>query len=217
MKKIVFLGCENSHSKQFLTYIKEDKKYKDIEVVGCYSIEDKAKNDLADTFGIKALSKFDEANDKVKGVIVTARDGNFHFKFVKPYLKKGMTVFVDKPITISEEDAVALAKLAKKNGVKLLGGSSLIFDENIKKFREQNFKEKSFGGFVRAPISMNNPYGGFYFYSEHLVDMVCYIWGFYPKSVIARDYKDHISITFKYQDYDVEGIFGKDNYVYYIK
>ena len=37
MKRIAFLGCENSHSATFLNFIKNDEKFADIEVVGVYS------------------------------------------------------------------------------------------------------------------------------------------------------------------------------------
>lgn len=215
MKKIVFLGCENSHSKQFIGYINEDEKYNDIEIVGVHSLLDKkAEEDLANQFSLKRLNDYSDAKDEVEGVIVTSRHGGYHLEFVKPYLKPGMTAYVDKPVTISEEDALELAKLAKKNNVKLTGQSSLILDENVEELRKLVAKKGTLGGFVRAPINLNNPHGGFYFYSEHLVDMVLHIFGWYPNSVIANEYKDQVTVTFKYDDFEVTGLFGIDNYVY---
>ena len=32
MKKIVLLGCENSHSTQFASYVRDDKKYSDVDI-----------------------------------------------------------------------------------------------------------------------------------------------------------------------------------------
>ena len=34
MKKIVILGCENSHANQFLNFIRDRQEFSDIEVVG---------------------------------------------------------------------------------------------------------------------------------------------------------------------------------------
>ena len=39
------------------------------------------------------------------------------------YLKAGIPMFVDKPITIEEEEAVSLARIAKYKGIPLCGGS----------------------------------------------------------------------------------------------
>ena len=32
MKKIVILGCENSHANSFLDFIRDEEKYKDVEL-----------------------------------------------------------------------------------------------------------------------------------------------------------------------------------------
>lgn len=37
MKKIVILGCENSHADTFLGFMAKDKKYADVQTVGVYS------------------------------------------------------------------------------------------------------------------------------------------------------------------------------------
>jgi len=214
-KKIVILGCENYHARQFLTYIKENEKFKDVEVLGVHSLLDKpAEEKLANDFGAKRLNLYTDCVDQVDGVIVTARNGNYHYQFAEKYLKSGITAYIDKPITITEDDAIKLANLAKKNNVKLTGQSSLLFEPAIKELKEIKEEKGCIGGFVRAPISMDNPHGGFYFYAEHLVDMLLDIFGWYPKSVFAREYEGSISVTFKYEGYDVLGLFSKDSYFY---
>ena len=40
MKKVVILGCENSHADDFLRIINENKEFSEIEVVGVYSKEE---------------------------------------------------------------------------------------------------------------------------------------------------------------------------------
>jgi len=214
-KKIVILGCENYHARQFLGYIKENPKFNDIEVLGVHSLLDKpAEEKLASDFSVNRLNDYNDFAGKVDGVIVTARNGDYHLQFAEKYFKSGITAYIDKPVTIKEEDAMALAYLAKKNDVKLTGQSSLIFHPSIVELKKVKEDKGCIGGFVRAPISMNNPHGGFYFYAEHLVDMVLEIFGWYPKSVFARDYEGSISVTFKYEGFDVLGLFSKDSYFY---
>ena len=95
MKKIVILGCENSHADTFLGFIKNDEKYKDVEVIGVYSTDAGAAEKLSETYGVKVMDSYDEAVGKVDGVIVTARRGNQHYEFAKPYIASGVPMFID--------------------------------------------------------------------------------------------------------------------------
>ncbi len=123
MKKIVILGCENSHADMFLGFMKGNEKYADLQVAGVYSDDKTAAEKLAEKYGVKVMSAYDEAVGKVDGVIVTARHGNNHYKYAAPYIKTGVPMFIDKPVSIAETDALKLARECKAAGVKLTGGS----------------------------------------------------------------------------------------------
>ncbi len=218
MKKIVILGCENSHADMFLEYIKSNPKYSDVEVVGVYSHEIEASRRLEKNFGVKVLDAFDQEVGKVNGVIVTARHGDNHLKYARPYFQKGVTMFIDKPITISEQEAVELVSLAKEKGVKLTGGSSLRYDAFIQELSSDAKNEvdgQTVGGLVVCPISMNNSHGKFYFYAQHLVESVAKIFGYYPKSVSAFNKENALTVVFHYNSYDVTGIFMNEVYTCY--
>ena len=74
MKKIVMLGCENSHVDTFLTIMKNNPdKYRDIAVIGVYSEEAEAMERVCATFGVPAMKTFDEAVGIADGVVITAR------------------------------------------------------------------------------------------------------------------------------------------------
>ena len=63
-----------------------------------------------------------------------------------------------------------MVALAEKTGTILCGGSSLEHLEPVKKLAEL-VKEKDgeiYGGHVTAPVKMDNLYGGFWFYTQHL-------------------------------------------------
>lgn len=218
MKKIVILGCENSHANTFLSFCRDNPKYSDIEVVGVYSDEVEASNKLAEEFGVKVMPAYDGAVGQVDGVIVTARHGNNHYKYAKPYIASGVPMFIDKPITIEEEDAIRLARECKAAGVRLTGGSSIVhetFVKTLKKEREEDIDGKTLGGLVRCPVSMENAYGNFFFYSEHLVGVMSEIFGYYPKSVKVFQNGNVITVIFRYADYDTVGLYTEGCYSYY--
>lgn len=218
MKRIAILGCENSHANTFLGFIRDDEKYKDVEVVGVYSHDENASKKLNETFGVPVLSSYDEAVGKVDGIIVTARHGDNHYKYAKPYIASGIPMFIDKPITINEDEAISFMNECCEAGVRVTGGSSVVHNDwvqNLKNERENNVDGETLGGFVRCPISLKSPNGGFFFYAEHLVGVMSEIFGYYPKSVKAFLNEKKLTVVFRYENYDVTGLFADENYSCY--
>ena len=186
MRKIAILGCENSHANNFLKFIKEKEEFSDVEVVGVYSDDITACEKLRDTFGVPILDSFTDALGKIDGLIITARHGDNHYKYAKPYIASGIPMFIDKPITISEEEAVEFMKDLKAAGTRISGGSSLKFADGVIELKKDFLSDaggKTLGGYVRAPYQSENQYGGFYFYAQHLIETVCEIFGRFPLSV----------------------------------
>ena len=218
MKKIAILGCENSHASNFLEYIYNGEKYNDIEVVGVYSNEPESSRKLNEKYGVKVLDGYADAVGHIDGLIITARHGDLHYEYAKPYLDSGIPMFIDKPLTIKESDATEFLNELKTRGIKVSGGSSLKHDfgvKTLKKEREERVDGETLGGFVRAPLNMNNVYGGFYFYAPHLVEVVSEIFGRYPEAVEADRKEKITNVKFIYDGYSVNGMFVDDNYVYY--
>ena len=218
MKKVVILGCENSHADSFLKYFKEDERFSDVDVIGIYSNEPDAAKRLSEQFGVKILDNFDDAVGQVDGVIITARHGDNHYKYAKPYIQSGVPMFIDKPITVNEDEAVEFMRELKANNVRICGGSSINKDTSVikplKKEHLENAGGKTIGGIARAPLSCEEQYGGFFFYAQHLVEGVCEVFGRYPKSVFATRNDDRVNVLFKYDTYEVYGVFVEGNYVY---
>ena len=218
MKRIAILGCENTHADAFLKCIKEKEGFSDVDVVGVYSDDRSAAEKLNEKFGVPIMENYADAVGKIDGLIITARHGDKHYPFAKPYIDSGIPMFIDKPITINEGEAVEFMRALKAKGIRFCGGSSLKQDEFVRKLKEERLSEvggKTVGGYVRAPYQSENAHGGFYFYAQHLVEMVCEIFGRFPISVTARKNGDQIHVLFHYEDYDCVGLFCDRNYTYY--
>lgn len=218
MKKIVILGCENSHADFFLKNISEKTEFSDMQVVGVYSEEASAAEKLNEKFGVSVMENFDDLVGQVDGVIITARHGDNHLKYALPYIESGVPMFIDKPITASETDIIELMKRLKASKVKFCGGSSLKQDDIVRqlaKARDSVENGKTIGGFVRAPYSKENAYGGFSFYAQHLVEIVCEIFGRFPLSVVATENENTINTIFNFEDFSCCGLFANGNYLYY--
>ena len=218
MKRIAILGCENSHANAFLKFIKEKEEFSDVLVVGVYSDERVAAEKLREQFGVPVLETYSEAVGKIDGLIITARHGDNHYKYAKPYIDSGIPMFIDKPITISEDEAIEFMRRLRDSGVRISGGSSLkqdVYVRRLKQDAEDRVGGATIGGLVRAPYQSENAYGGFYFYAQHLVEMVCEIFGRFPLSVTAKQNGKQLHVLFHYGDYDCVGLFCDNNYFYY--
>ena len=126
-------------------------------------------------------------------------------------------MFIDKPITVDEDDAVAFMRACRAAGVRLTGGSSCVHAEEVQRLRaarEQNEGGRTLGGIVRGPIDLESRYGGFWFYAQHVTEILCEIFGRYPTSILACERQDAITAVFRYPDYDATAFFADHSYVY---
>ena len=218
MKKIVILGCENSHANAFLKHMKTRPELAHIQCIGVYSDDVAAAQKLHDEFDVPVMASFDEAVGKVDGIVITARHGDHHYRYAKPYMDSGVPMFIDKPITCTEADAVEFLSQLKAKGIKVTGGSSLRHAFEIVQLKQACAAQvggSTVGGIVRAPLNMDNPYGGFYFYSQHLVEMVLEAFGRYPDAVQVTAAKDAYTVLFHYGDFTVSSLYTVGSGEYY--
>lgn len=218
MYKIAILGCENSHANSFLDFVIKDKLYDDVEIIGVYSDDEEAANKINAEYGVPVAKNYDEFVGKADGIMITARHGDNHYKYAKPYIESGIPLFIDKPITVSEEDALNLKSDLIKSGTKVCGGSVCKFPAFVKELKKAVL-EKSYGtvygGLIRGPIIMENDYGNFFFYSQHVVQVMCEIFGYFPNSVKAYVNGNVITCVVRYDDYDVNIVYTDGDSAFY--
>lgn len=206
MFKVAILGCENSHARTFMRQVLVNKCVEDIEFVGVYSEDEAAGQKLNAEFGVYVAKNYDEFVGKIDGLIITARHGDHHYEYAKPYIESGIPMFIDKPITCSEEDAKAFEKELKANNVPVCGGSVCVLTDHIqemKKLVESQEKGKILGGHMRAPVNLENAWGNFFFYAQHLVQVMVEVFGYDPKSVQAFRNDEVVTCVVRYEKYDV--------------
>lgn len=209
MYKIVILGCENSHANNFLRLIAEGH-YPEIEVIGIYSNEPEAVQKLHEQFGTPIMADYADAVGRVDGVMITARHGDNHYKYAKPYLDAGIPMFIDKPITCTEEEAVAFMRDVRDRGIRLCGGSTCAALAETLSLAEDARTEALGavrGGAIVSPYQPNSPYGGFTFYAQHLIEIMTTIFGEGIERVIVDDRENAMTFTARYADFNVQATY----------
>ena len=218
MYKIAILGCENSHANSFLDAVINEKIVDDIEFIGVYSDDREAAEKLREKFGVAVAESYDAFVGKVDGIIITARHGDNHYKYAKPYMECRIPMFIDKPITCTEEDAAAFMEVLKAHKVPVCGGSVCVLTDwvqKLKKYVKEQTYGKVLGGYLRAPLLTLEQYGGFFFYSQHLVQVMTEIFGCNPQKVRATEKNGVYNCLVRYPEYDINLSFVEGNHLYY--
>lgn len=219
MTKLAILGIDNSHSWHFSRTLapKVGKNYyDDIELIGVYGDYDTEDGIIARAEIEKNSSCTNFArhyNDFVEdadAVMITAKHGSLHLKYAEEYIKKGIPVWIDKPITCSSKDVCKMIELAKKYNCPLTGGSCLPRLANMRKLIAEikTLETPVVGGHVTAPVNMVNPYGNFWFYTQHLAQMITSVFGNDVRSVYAIESKNGVNAIYHYDDYSVTAFYG---------
>lgn len=216
MYKVAILGVENSHAEAFLEEYKNTEY--GVEIVGIYSDEDQAVKSLSEKYGVKIMENYDELAGKADGIIITARHGDNHYKYAKPYIKYGIPMFIDKPITCSEKDAADFMNELCANNIRICGGSIVPLAPEASEL-SRIVAEKSggeiLGGSICCPVSLCNDYGDFYFYSQHLAESLLKIFGANIQSVYAKKRDNAVSVIASYPEFDVVASFLERGYKCY--
>ena len=134
------------------------------------------------------------------------RHGGLHLELARLAAKAGKPVFIDKPLTATPSDALALVSKAREAGVTMVSFSTLRYGSDVLRFG----REFSTAGPVRyasytGPASRISPYGGIIFYAIHCVELMLFHHGANVASVQAIQHpvaaeSANITVTCTYED-----------------
>lgn len=201
MIRIGIIGTENSHAAGFSRYIKSSLSDR-ARVVGLMGDGAEA---LAEEIGADfvAVSPEDFVG-KVDAMMVTSRRGSEHYKYIAPFVRMGMPVFVDKPFTSDPEEAKQLIAEIEKSGSLVLGGSGCKFAADVQKIKQRVAELREKGELRSASITFNvipdSIYDGFWFYAAHLVEITLEIFGRNFDDMQVVPCGKHVVVTLSYGD-----------------
>ena len=118
--------------------------------------------------------------------VLVATPGSTHYRVALPFVKKGLPVFIEKPMTTSFKDAQILKQAAKKSGSLIFVGHIHLYNPAFLKAKELT---KHIGRirFIVSEGSNNGPYrndmSALWDWAPHDISMILDVVGTTPVSV----------------------------------
>ena len=138
-----------------------------------------AAGELADS-----CTDVDQLLELSDAVMILLRDGTSHRALAERCLNRGKAVFVDKPFACTVRDAEAILACAEKNGMPVMGGSTLCWLPEIEQVAAQSLEAEEIT--IRFAADWDSPCGGWYYYGSHLTDLCAAIAGCSPIGLEAK-------------------------------
>ncbi len=210
--KIAILGSDNSHAERFpeILNVSSHPDYwedSNATVHAIWGEDDTRTREVAAKVSIPNVASSPEEAVADAGIVfVVSRHGGLHLDLARVAIEARKPVFVDKPFTVSPDDARELFALAEDAGVPMVSFSTPRYGSDTAEFK----RRMSEIGPVRyasytGPASRRNDYGGLIFYSIHTVELMLHLHGIDVKSVYAIEHpagaeKSNITATCSYDD-----------------
>ena len=188
--RIGIIGCDTSHVVAFTENLNNPKAKGHVEggrVVAAYKggsadipssighIEGYSKT-LSEKHGVKLYDSIPELCQNVDVVLLESVDGRPHLEQVKPVLKAGKPVFIDKPMAGSLRDALEIFRLAEAAKVPVFSSSGLRFSKASQEVRNGSLGKVSYAE-TYGPCSIEPHHPDLFYYGVHGVEALFTIMG----------------------------------------
>ncbi len=149
--------------------------------------------------GIEIVDSIPTLVAKVDAVLLETNDGRPHLEQIRPALKAGIPVFIDKPIAGSLSDAIAIFKEAKAAGVPIFSASSLRYIKFGQEVRNGSIGEVT-GADTYSPASLESTHPDLFWYGIHGVEALFTVMGSGCEEVVRMSTDDYDVVVGKWND-----------------
>jgi hypothetical protein len=221
--RVGIVGCDTSHATAFTeTWNNPQAKghVPGFKVVGAFQggsadiaqsvkLQGDIVPKLKEKYGVKFYDSISELCANVDVVCLESLDGRPKLEQIKPIIKAGKPVFVDKPMGVSVAETREMFRLAKETGVPIFTSSSLRFANNTQAVRGGEIgvvtNAQTFG-----PCETDANHPEMYWYGIHGIEALFTVMGTGCESVQrGTNAAGKIVVTGKWND-GRTGVFTED-------
>lgn len=209
MFRIGIIGSDSSHADIFSKLLNipdpdtGELLFPDFKVTGIFGLDKERTGQVARDGKIGFIAETPgQLIGQVDAVMVVLRHGGIHAEYALPFIEAGIPTWIDKPFAISNENAKKLISAAKERNTLLTGGSTCKYTPDILTAKNEVGKGSRIGRVKTAvlnfPATLENEYGGIYFYGAHLAEMAMMVFGYDAVSVVASENNGLVTAIVKY-------------------
>jgi predicted dehydrogenase len=188
--RIGIIGCDTSHVTAFTEVLNNPEAKGHVpgaKVVAAYKggsadipssiqhIENYSKT-LHDKYGVKLCDTIEALCTNVDVVLLESVDGRPHLEQLKPVIKAGKPVFVDKPMAGSLKDTLEMFRLAKAANVPIFSSSSLRFAKDNQAIRNGSLGKVTYAE-TYGPCELEPHHPDLFWYGVHGVEALFTVMG----------------------------------------
>ena len=179
MKRLGIIGSENSHTAAIAKELNIELSFPEFRVTHVWGeTEEFARKAAAAGQIPNIVASPEEMLGKVDAIMCDHRDGKYHVAAVTPFVKAGVPVFVDKPISTSLAEAKRFLRLRRRKKVPVTTMSSVPHQACIAGIRQGLQATGTLRCLhLSGPGDPKSPYGGIFFYGIHQVDLMVELLG----------------------------------------
>jgi hypothetical protein len=137
---------------------------------------DRYAKELEEKFGVKFYDSIEELCRNVDAVMIESVDGRPHLAQVKPVLKAGKPVFIDKPMAGSLRDGLEIFRLAKEAKVPVFSASSLRYGLSTQAVRNGSIGKVTYAE-TYSPFHLEPHHPDLFWYGIHGVESLFTVLG----------------------------------------
>lgn len=151
-------------------------------------------------YGVKITSSIEELLKETDVVLLETNDGRLHKEQALQVIKARKKLFIDKPISASLKDAIAIFDAAKKNNVPVFSSSSLRFSQDVQDIASGKTVGKVLGADTFSPCAIEKTHPDLFWYGIHGVETLFTVLGKGCKQVIRAHQDDTDVVTGIWKD-----------------
>ena len=201
-RRIGIIGLDTSHSVEYtrvLNAADASSEFGGYRVVAAYpkgslDIESAVKRipayiEEVKKSGVEIVDSIPALLKEVDVILLETNDGRRHLEQALPVLKAGKTLFIDKPVTASLADAIAIFEAAKHYKVPVFSSSATRFMSSAQEVAHGKIG-KVLGADSYSPCELEETHPDFFWYGIHGVEILYTVMGIGCKSVVRVHTED---------------------------
>jgi hypothetical protein len=156
--------------------------------------------ELRDKHGVEIVDSLGALRGKCDALMLESIDGRVHLGQFREVAGWGLPVFIDKPLTISAQEAQEIVRIAQEKNVRVTSASAIRFGQKFQEALTAEAGEPVTGADCYGPLAFQQQCPGYFWYGIHAAEMLFAALGTGCREVLAVREESHDIVVGRWAD-----------------